>query len=51
MDVKKITNILINKTSAHLIILFGSAAAERMRHDSDIDLAFLSDKELSALAM
>jgi predicted nucleotidyltransferase len=48
MDISKLINILINRTSAHLIILFGSAAAERMRQDSDIDLAFLSEKELNA---
>lgn len=47
MDIELITKLLIKKTSAYIIILFGSAAADRLRPDSDIDLAFLSEKSLS----
>ncbi len=47
MDIELIKNVLIEKTSAFIIILFGSAAEERLRDDSDIDLAFLSEKSLS----
>lgn len=42
-----INDILIKRTSADLIILFGSAAKDRLRSDSDIDIAFLSDKEFT----
>lgn len=47
MDINLIRDIIIKKTSAYLIILFGSAATGRMRDDSDIDIAFLSDKKLT----
>lgn len=47
LNISLITDILIEKTEAYLIILFGSAAAGRMREDSDVDIAFLSDKKLS----
>ena len=47
MDIELIKNVLIEKTSAFIIILFGSAADERLRDESDIDLAFLSEKILS----
>ncbi|MHB1394828.1 MAG: type VII toxin-antitoxin system MntA family adenylyltransferase antitoxin [Clostridia bacterium] len=47
MNLELINNILIEKALAFIVILFGSAAAGRMREDSDIDLAFLSDKSLS----
>lgn len=47
MNIELIKKLLIEKTSAFIIILFGSAADERMRDDSDIDLAFLSEKSLS----
>lgn len=46
MDFELIRNVLIEKTAAFIIILFGSAADERLRDDSDIDLAFLSEKSL-----
>lgn len=39
----KIKDFLCKKVEPHLIILFGSAAQERLRPDSDIDLAYLSD--------
>ncbi|MGE5629744.1 MAG: type VII toxin-antitoxin system MntA family adenylyltransferase antitoxin [Caulobacteraceae bacterium] len=47
MDLEAIKNRLIERASAFIIILFGSAASGRMREDSDIDIAFLSDKKLS----
>lgn len=47
MDTNLIKDIIIKKTSAYLIILFGSTAAGRMRDDSDIDIAFLSDNKLT----
>ncbi|HHZ17074.1 MAG TPA: nucleotidyltransferase domain-containing protein [Peptococcaceae bacterium] len=46
MDLEVIKNYLIEKTAAFIIILFGSAAAARLRDDSDIDVAFLSEKSL-----
>lgn len=47
MNIEFIKKILLEKTSAFIIILFGSAADGRVRSDSDIDLAFLSGKNLS----
>lgn len=47
MNLEIINNIIIDKTGAVIIILFGSAASGRMREDSDIDIAFLSDKNMS----
>lgn len=47
MDIELIKRVLIEKTSAFIIILFGSAADGRLRVDSDIDLGFLSEKSLS----
>ncbi|HYE83196.1 MAG TPA: nucleotidyltransferase domain-containing protein [Clostridia bacterium] len=44
MDIELIKSTIVEKASAFLIILFGSAVAGRMREDSDIDIAFLSDK-------
>ena len=46
MNVEVIKDFLIKKASAQLIILFGSAVTGRMRQDSDIDIAFLSNKNL-----
>lgn len=46
MNVDVIKNLLIEKAFAELIIVFGSAVAGRMRQDSDIDIAFLSNKSL-----
>ena len=51
MDLELIKKMLIEKTSAFIIILFGSAATGKLRGDSDIDLAFLSDKSLSEYAV
>ncbi len=47
MNLEAVINTLIEETSAYLIILFGSAASRRMRKDSDVDIAFLSNKDLS----
>jgi len=47
MNLDIIKNKLIDKASAFIVILFGSAASGRMRNDSDIDIAFLSDGNLS----
>ncbi len=47
MNLDVVKNTLIEKTSAYLIILFGSAAVGRMRKDSDVDIAFLSSKDLN----
>lgn len=44
VEIEKIKDILINRVSPYLIIIFGSAAKKRLRKDSDIDIAFLSDK-------
>jgi len=43
-EVSKIKDILMKKVSPYLIIIFGSAAKKNLRDDSDIDIAFLSDK-------
>ncbi|MDW7673645.1 MAG: nucleotidyltransferase domain-containing protein [Bacillota bacterium] len=42
-----IIDYLKKKISPSLIILFGSAAKGTMRPDSDIDIAFLSDKQFT----
>lgn len=39
---------LIERFQAHTVILFGSAAKEEMRPDSDVDIAFIS--QVSALS-
>lgn len=39
----KIKDFLQKKVEPYLIILFGSAAQGKLRPDSDLDLAFLSD--------
>lgn len=42
-----IKNHLVEKISPYLIILFGSAAKGTMTHQSDIDIAFLSDQPVN----
>lgn len=42
-----ITKILSKDLQAYTVILFGSAAKETMREDSDVDIAFLSDEIFS----
>ena len=39
---ESIKEFLINKLNPYLITIFGSAATQRMRPDSDIDVAYLS---------
>ncbi|UPM52601.1 type VII toxin-antitoxin system MntA family adenylyltransferase antitoxin [Gottfriedia acidiceleris] len=46
-NLQKITEMLIGKINPYTIFLFGSAAQNRMRPDSDLDIAYLSDTELS----
>jgi predicted nucleotidyltransferase len=43
-----IKKTLIQQLNPHLIVLFGSAAAGKLRNDSDIDIAFLSDQPFDA---
>jgi predicted nucleotidyltransferase len=47
-EIEKIKEYLKEKLSPYLIILFGSAVKGYMREDSDVDIAFLSDKELNS---
>lgn len=44
---KDIIDILSKNVNPTLIYLFGSAARNELREDSDIDIAYLSDKALS----
>lgn len=47
MDIeKKIKEILIEKTKASIIVLFGSFTKNNFRSDSDIDIAFFSDRKI-----
>jgi len=43
---KKIKKILINNLSPKLIYIFGSMITNRVRNDSDIDIAILTDKQI-----
>ncbi len=43
-NINNIIELLINKLSPVFIIIFGSAAKDMLREDSDIDVAFFSDK-------
>ncbi|MEW6697224.1 MAG: type VII toxin-antitoxin system MntA family adenylyltransferase antitoxin [Bacillota bacterium] len=42
-----IKEFLAKKISPYFIVLFGSAAKGKLREDSDIDIAFLSDQRFS----
>ena len=42
-----IRNELLDAIDPYLIMLFGSAAKEQMRRDSDVDIAYLSDVEIN----
>ncbi|MBP2070936.1 type VII toxin-antitoxin system MntA family adenylyltransferase antitoxin [Thermoanaerobacterium butyriciformans] len=46
-QVNVIKNFLINKVEPYVIYLFGSAVNGIFRSDSDIDIAYLSDKDIS----
>lgn len=45
VDVELIKDVLIKKLSPWLIYLFGSANTGKVRTDSDVDVAFLSDNQ------
>lgn len=47
-EIEHIKAFLIEKLTPYLIIIFGSAANEQMRIDSDIDVAYLSDNDMQA---
>jgi predicted nucleotidyltransferase len=42
-----IVHFLVQKITPYVIYLFGSEAKQQTRRDSDIDLAYLSEQELS----
>lgn len=44
---KKAINILVENLNPQIIYLFGSAARGELREDSDIDIAFLTDLQIS----
>lgn len=46
-QINQITNFLVEKISPYVIILFGSGAKGTMKQDSDIDIAFLTEKKLN----
>ncbi len=43
----KALNLLVKRINPVVVYLFGSAARNEMRNDSDIDIAYLSDAKLS----
>lgn len=45
--IQKIINFLLKNTKPWIIYLFGSSVKGVFREDSDIDIAFLSDREIS----
>jgi uncharacterized protein len=45
---RELIDFLERQTDIHLAILFGSAAFNRLQPDSDVDVAVLADKPLSA---
>lgn len=47
-EIDLIRRCLLEKVSPYLIIIFGSALSGRILPESDIDIAFLSEKKLSA---
>lgn len=47
-QLKQIEDYLVKTIDPYLIMLFGSAATEQLRADSDIDLAYLSKKIIPA---
>lgn len=46
-DFQTIVQFLVKKINPYVIYLFGSDAKQQARQDSDIDLAFLSERTLS----
>ncbi|MFZ5626330.1 MAG: nucleotidyltransferase domain-containing protein, partial [Bacillota bacterium] len=47
-EIKLIINFLQERVNPLFILLFGSAAQDRLRADSDIDLAFLAEQKTEA---
>jgi uncharacterized protein len=45
---KQLIEVLRNETNPDFIVLFGSFAKGTAREDSDVDLAYFSDKQLSS---
>jgi len=43
---KKVRTVLANKLSTKLVYIFGSMVKNRVRNDSDIDIAILTDKQI-----
>jgi len=50
-NIELIRDFLIKKLSPYLIILFGSAARGNMRDTSDVDIAFLTDKDVQGFQL
>lgn len=46
MAIERIIDILVEKAAAYVIIIFGSHAKGLVHEESDIDIAYLGDKEL-----
>ncbi|WP_340139993.1 nucleotidyltransferase domain-containing protein [Desulfofarcimen acetoxidans] len=47
-EIDLIRRYLLEQVSPYLIIVFGSGLSGRMLPESDIDIAFLSEKKLNA---
>lgn len=47
-QLQKIEDYLVKTLDPYLIMLFGSAVNGHLRADSDVDLAYLSDRQMSA---
>jgi len=50
-DIELIKAFLIEKLSPYLIVLFGSAAKGCMKSTSDVDIAFLTDKDVQSFRL
>jgi uncharacterized protein len=44
-QIQLIVDLLVEKLSPYLIILFGSTVSGSVHHESDIDIAFISDQK------
>ncbi|AWI03693.1 type VII toxin-antitoxin system MntA family adenylyltransferase antitoxin [Clostridium drakei] len=47
INIEKITDFLVENIKPYLIYLFGSSVNGVFREDSDIDIAFMSDKKIT----
>lgn len=47
-DIESVIDLLIKKAAAYAVILFGSYGKGLARKESDIDIAYLGDRELSS---